>query len=106
MRLNYGVREVEIPDNCRAALGYRAILRKGFIELVHGRADRCMVEVIDWHSLQNWHETTCVGWLYGLSQRISAADPVTYALDEGPFHLRASAQASYRYLYVTVWLDA
>lgn len=37
---------------------------------------------------------------------VPAADPVTYALDEGLFHLRASAQASYGYLYVTVWLDA
>jgi len=47
-----------------------------------------------------------MNWLDNLTLTLRGNDPETYALDEGPFHARASAQASYGYLYVTVWMDA
>ena len=105
MKLAYGVSSVDIPDDCAAALGYRAILRNGYIDLVYDRVDRCMVEVTDWHALQHWYEVRGTPWLDALAQRISGRDPLTYRLDEGPFHVRASTQASYGYLYVSVWVD-
>ena len=105
MKLSYGVSSAEIPDDCAAALGYRAILRNGHIDLVYDRVDRCMVEVTDWHGLQRWYEAKGVAWLDDLADRIWGNDPMTYALDDGRFHVRASAQASYGYLYVTVWMD-
>ena len=106
MKLAYGVSSVDIHDDCAAALGYRAILRSGRIDLVYDRVDRCMVEVTDWHALHHWYEGTCAAWLDALAQRIRGNDPMTYALDDGRFHVRASAQASYGYLYVSVWMDA
>lgn len=105
MKLAYGVSSVDIHDDCAAALGYRAILRSGRIDLVYDRVDRCMVEVTDWHALHHWYEAEGGPWLDALAQRIWPSDPMTYSLDEGPFHVRASAQASYGYLYVSVWMD-
>ena len=46
-----------------------------------------------------------MSWLDNLTCTLRGNDPETYALDEGPFHARASAQASFGYLYVTVWKD-
>lgn len=106
MKLAYGVSNVEIPDDCAAALGYRAILRNEHIDLVYDRVDRCMVEVTDWHAIHHWYEVKGVPWLDYLAQRIWSSDPTTYSLDDGLFHIRASAQASYGYLYVTMWMDA
>ena len=44
-------------------------------------------------------------WLDNLACTLRNNDPMTYALDDGLFHVRASAQASYGYLYVSVWVD-
>ena len=46
-----------------------------------------------------------MNWLDNLTCTLRGNDPKTYALDEGRFHARASAQASYGYLYVSVWVD-
>ena len=105
MKLTYGVSSAEIPDDCAAALGYRAILRNGYIDLVYDRVSRHCPEDGAWQALQHWYEVKGVPWLDDLAQRIWSNDPATYALDEGPFHARASAQASYGYLYVTLWMD-
>jgi len=48
MKLAYGVSSAEVPDDCAAALGYRAILHRGAIDIAHDRVDRCMVEVTEW----------------------------------------------------------
>ena len=40
MKLAYGVSSVDIPDDCAAALGYRAILRNGRIDIVQDRVAR------------------------------------------------------------------
>ena len=106
MKLAYGVSSAEIPDDCAAALGYRATLHRGAIDIAHDRVDRCMVEVTDWHGLQHWYEAKAMTWLDNLTCTLRNNDPMTYALDDGRFHARASAQASYGYLYVTVWMDA
>lgn len=105
MKLAYGVSSVDIPDDCAAALGYRAILRNGYIDLVYNRVGRHCPEDGAWQALQHWYEAKGVPWLDALAQRIWHSDPMTYALDEGRFHIRASAQASYGYLYVSVWVD-
>ena len=47
-----------------------------------------------------------MNWLDNLALMLWGNDPAMYALDDGPFHIRASAQASYGYLYVSVWMDA
>lgn len=106
MKLSYGVSSAEIPDDCQAALGYRAILKNGYIDLVHDRVARHAPEAGAWQALQYWYETCGMSWLDDLAQRIWSNDPMTYSLDDGPFHVRASAQASYGYLYVSVWMDA
>lgn len=106
MKLAYGVSSVEIPDNCAAALGYRAIFHRGAIDIVHDRVARHTPEAGAWQALQYWYWTRGMIWLDDLAQRIWSNDPTTYALDAGPFHVRASAQASYGYLYVSVWMDA
>lgn len=106
MKLAYGVSSVDIPDDCAAALGYRAILRGGAADIVHDRVGHRMIEVTDWYALRHWYEGTCAAWLDNLTCTLRGNDPATYALDEGRFHARASAQASYGYLYVSVWMDA
>ena len=106
MKLAYGVSSVDIPDDCAAALGYRATLHRGAIDIVQDRVGHRMIEVTDWHALRHWYEVTCATWLDNLTCTLRGNDPTTYALDEGPFHVRASAQASYGYLYVSVWMDA
>ena len=105
MKLSYGVSSVDIPDDCAAALGYRAILRSGAIDLVYDRVSRHCPEDGAWQALQHWYEVRGTPWLDALAQRISGRDPLTYRLDDGRFHARAGAQASYGYLYVTVWMD-
>ena len=106
MKLSYGVSSVEVPDDCAAALGYRAILHRGAIDIIHDRMDRHHGLDGAWQALQHWYVVKCMSWLDNLACTLRGNDPETYALDEGPFHARASAQASYGYLYVTLWMDA
>ena len=105
MKLAYGVSSVDIPDDCAAALGYRAIFHRGAIDIVHDRVARHCLEAGAWQALQHWYGAKVMSWLDNLTCTLRGNDPTTYALDEGPFHARASAQASYGYLYVTVWMD-
>ena len=105
MKLNYGVSSAEIPDDCAAALGYRAILRNGRIDIVQDRVARHFPTQEGHDALLDWYGTKVMNWLDNLALMLRVNDPGTYALDEGPFHARASAQASYGYLYVSVWVD-
>jgi len=57
-------------------------------------------------AILDWYGTKVMSWLDNLALDLRGNDPMTYALDDGRFHARASAQASYGYLYVTVWMDA
>ena len=43
-------------------------------------------------------------WLDELAQHLKGNDPSIYDWDDGPFHVRASAQSSYGFLYVSVWV--
>ena len=106
MKLNYGVSSAEIPDDCAAALGYRAILRNDHIDIVQDRVARHFPTQEGHDALLDWYGAKAMNWLGNLAQRIRGNDPMTYALDDGRFHIRASTQASYGYLYVTVWMDA
>lgn len=106
MKLAYGVSSVDIPDDCAAALGYRAILRGGAIDIVQDRVARHFPTQVGHDALLDWYGTKVMNWLDNLAFTLRGNDPATYALDEGRFHARASAQASYGYLYVTVWMDA
>lgn len=106
MKLAYGVSSVDIPDDCAAALGYRAILRNGHIDIVQNRAARHFPTQEGHDALLDWYGAKAMNWLDNLAYTLRGNDPETYALDEGPFHARASAQASYGYLYVTLWVDA
>ena len=106
MRLNYGVISIEIPDDCVAALGYRAIFHRGAIDIVQDRMARHSPTQAGHDALLDWYGGKCVSWLDNLTCTLRGNDPAVYALDEGPFHIRASAQASYGYLYVSVWVDA
>ena len=106
MKLSYGVSSVEIPDDCAAALGYRAILRNGCIDVVQDRVARHFTTQKGHDALLGWYGAKCMNWLDNLTWSLRGNDPAVYALDEGLFHIRASAQASYGYLYVTVWMDA
>lgn len=106
MKLAYGVSSVDIPDDCAAALGYRAILQRGHIDIVSDRVARHFPTQEDHDALLDWYGAKVMNWLDNLALTLRGNDPATYALDEGPFHVRASAQASYGYLYVTVWMDA
>ena len=106
MKLSYGVFSAEIPDDCAAALGYRAIFTRGAIDIVHDRVARHNPEMGAWQALQHWYGAKVMNWLDNLTCTLRGNDPMTYALDDGCFHIRASAQASYGYLYVTVWMDA
>lgn len=106
MKLAYGVSNVEIPDDCAAAIGYRAILHRGAIEIVHDRVARHCATQAGSSALMGWYEICGMIWLDNLTCTLRGNDPMTYSLDDGPFHVRASAQASYGYLYVSVWLDA
>ena len=106
MKLNYGVSSAEIPDDCAAALGYRAILHRGAIDIVRARVARHFPTQEGHDAILDWYGTEVMGWLDNLTCTLRGNDPMTYALDEGRFHARASAQASYGYLYVTVWVDA
>jgi len=56
-------------------------------------------------AILDWYGAKVMGWLDNLTCTLRGNDPMTYALDEGRFHARASAQASYGYLYVSVWVD-
>lgn len=105
MKLNYGVSSAEIPDDCVAALGYRAILHRGAIDIVHDRVARHLPTQEGHDAILDWYGAKVMNWLDNLACTLRGNDPETYALDEGPFHARASAQASYGYLYVTVWMD-
>ena len=105
MKLAYGVSSVDIPDDCAAALGYRAILHRGAIDIVHDRVARHIAEEGAWKALQCWYETYGMIWLDELAQHLKGNDPSIYDWDDGPFHVRASAQSSYGYLYVSVWMD-
>ena len=106
MKLNYGVSSVEIPDDCAAALGYRAIFHRGAIVIVSDRAARHFPTQEGHDALLDWYGAKVMSWLDNLTWTLRGNDPMTYALDDGRFHARASAQASYGYLYVTVWMDA
>lgn len=106
MKLAYGVSSVDTPDDCAAALGYRAILRSGHIEIVQDRVARHLPTQEGHDAILGWYGAKCMNWLDNLALDLRGNDPETYALDEGPFHARASAQASYGYLYVSVWVDA
>lgn len=108
MKLNYGVSSAEIPDDCAAALGYRAraILHRGAIDIVRARVARHFPTQEGHDAILDWYGTEVMTWLDNLACTLRGNDLETYALDEGPFHARASAQASYGYLYVTVWMDA
>ena len=55
MKLGYGVSSAEIPDDCAAALGYRAILHRGAIDIVHDRVERYNPEMGAWQALQYWY---------------------------------------------------
>ena len=104
MKLAYGVSSAEIPDDCAAALGYRALLRGG-ATVVHERVARHFPTQEGHDALLDWYGTKVMNWLDNLALDLRGNDPMTYALDEGRFHVRASAQASYGYLYVSVWVD-
>ena len=105
MKLSYGVSSAEIPDDCAAALGYRAILHRGAIDIVRDRVARHFPTQEGHDDLLDWYGAKVMSWLDNLTCTLRGNDPETYALDEGPFHARASAQASCGYLYVTVWMD-
>ena len=106
MKLAYGVSSVDTPDDCAAALGYRATLHRGAIDIVHDRVARHIAEEGAWKALQCWYETYGMIWLDELAQQLRGNDSSIYDWDDGPLHIRASAQASYGYLYVTVWMDS
>ena len=105
MKLSYGVFSAEIPDDCAAALGYRAILHRGAIDIVSDRVARHLPTQEGHDAILDWYGAKVMTWLDNLACTLRGNDPETYALDEGPFHARVSAQASYGYLYVTVWMD-
>lgn len=105
MKLNYGVSSAEIPDDCAAALGYRAILHRGAIDIVQDRVARHFPTQAGHDAILDWYGAKGMNWLNNLALDLRGNDPTTYALDEGRFHARASAQASYGYLYVSVWVD-
>ena len=106
MKLNYGVSGVEIPDDCAAALGYRAIFHRGAIDIVQDRVARHFPTQEGHDAILDWYGAKVMNWLDNLALDLRGNDTEIYALEEGPFHARASAQASYGYLYVTVWVDA
>lgn len=106
MKLAYGVSSGDIPDDCAAALGYRALLRGGATDIVHDRVARHFPTQEDHDAILDWYGTKVMNWLDSLALTLRGNDPMTYALDDGRFHVRASAQASYGYLYVSVWMDA
>ena len=54
MKLSYGVSSAEIPDDCAAALGYRAIFHRGAIDIVHDRVARHNPEMGAWQAMQYW----------------------------------------------------
>jgi len=105
MKLSYGVSSAEIPDDCAAALGYRAIFHRGAVDIVQDRVARHFPTQAGHDAILDWYGTRVMSWLDNLTCTLRGNDPETYALDEGRFHARASAQASYGYLYVTVWMD-
>jgi len=106
MKLAYGVSSVDIPDDCAAALGYRAIFTRGALDIVQDRVARHFPTLVGHDAILDWYGTKVMSWLDNLALDLRGNDPMTYALDDGRFHARASAQASYGYLYVTVWMDA
>lgn len=106
MKLSYGVSSADIPDDCAAALGYRATLHRGAIDIVRDRVVRHFPTQESHDALLDWYGDKVMNWLDNLTCTLRGNDPMTYALDDGPFHVRASAQASYGYLYVSVWMDA
>ncbi len=112
MKLAYGVSSVDIPDDCAAALGYRAIFtrgalfHRGTVEIVQDRVARHFPAQVGHDAILDWYGTKVMSWLDNLACTLRGNDTEIYALDEGPFHARASAQASYGYLYVSVWMDA
>ena len=105
MKLSYGVSSAEVPDDCAAALGYRAIFTRGALDIVHDRVARHFPTQEGHDALLGWYGAKVMSWLANLACTLRGNDPMTYALDDGRFHVRASAQASYGYLYVTVWMD-
>lgn len=106
MKLAYGVSSVEIPDDCQAAIGFRAILRDGHIEVVHDRVARHATTHEGYDALLAWYGTQGMAWLDELAKCLRGNDPNIYDDNVGPIHIRASAQASYGYLYVTMWVGA
>lgn len=105
MKLAYGVSGVEVPDDCVAAVSFRAILRGGVLDILWDRSDRHFASEGAKGAMVDWYGDRAMDWLDQLAEKVRGNDTTVYVLDEGPFHARASAQASYGYLYVTLWMD-
>lgn len=52
-----------------------------------------------------WLGHVAYPWLKERARLIPPNENLTHVLDEGRLHIRANAQASYGYLYVSAWMD-
>ncbi len=55
------------------------------------------------HSLMDWVNHKGLAFLRKESKRLFPEETRVVSMDEGPFHIEASPQASYGYLYIRAW---
>lgn len=84
MKLAYGVSSVDIPDDCAAALGYRAILRNGCIDIVQDRVARHFPTQEGHDALLDWYGTKVMNWLDNLALMLRGNDPRDVCAGRGP----------------------
>lgn len=102
--LCWGMQDV-IPDESVAAWGARTILRQGSVDVVWDRQQLDAPDEKNFKAFTKWIDKKGLPWLRKEAKNIWGNSSDTHAFDDGPFHLRANAQASYGYLYVAAWMD-
>jgi hypothetical protein len=88
--------------NNDAAWGARAIFQRGFIDLLPDRQDVAGTRE-NVLTLNKWINSVGLKRLNKLVERLSGSSSEVVSFDDGPFHIEASPQSSYGYLYIGAW---
>lgn len=107
-QLAYGVNKVQIPDDATVGYGARAIFKNSFVDYVWDRIDAQVWSQDEEHKLQmgSWMRRTGMPWIEKMAKSLYQNENKLMTLDDGIFHARINPQASYGYLYITMWRDA
>lgn len=85
-----------------AAWGARAIFTRGSIDILYDR-QQMTGDPEARHILAGWVDTVGLPKLAELTKRLRGSETSVVEWDDGEFHIEASPQASYGYLYIGAW---